>query len=59
MDTELIMVGGVIQDWKVPEGQRVIIKDYDVDGVEETDLLMDADGDQYQLVILNSDGTCG
>ena len=53
---ELIMLGGIIQDWDIPKGQKVILKDYDIDGVEE-DLKQDDAGDLYQEIILNSDGT--
>lgn len=56
-DIELIMLGGVIQDWSIPKGQRVILRDYDVDGLEE-DLQTDDKGDVYQEIILKSDGTC-
>lgn len=38
--------GGVIQDVQVPDGVAAIVRDYDVDGVEDG-LQQDENGDQY------------
>ena len=37
---------GVIQDISCPKGIRVIVQDYDTDGIEE-DLKQDENGDDY------------
>ena len=42
----ITLEGGVIQDIECPRGVRVIVKDYDTDGVEE-DLCQDENGDNY------------
>ena len=44
---QITMEGGVIQDIEVPEGVRVIVRDYDSDGVEEESLCKDDNGDNY------------
>ena len=43
---QISLVGGVIQDIQLPRGISVVVRDYDVDGVEEG-LQQDEDGDQY------------
>ena len=42
----ITMEGGVIQDVQCPAGVQVIVRDYDVDGVEEG-LQQDENGDRY------------
>lgn len=45
METVVIIVGdGLVQDVHAPKGIEVIIRDYDVDGVDEEDLSFDEDG---------------
>ncbi len=39
--------GGVIQHIACPPGVQVIVKDYDVDGCDESNLLKDESGDEY------------
>ncbi len=39
--------GGVIQHVDCPKGVRVIVRDYDTDGVEEENLRQDENGDSY------------
>ncbi len=39
--------GGVVQNVEVPEGVTVIVRDYDVDGVESDLLQQDRGGDNY------------
>ncbi|MFW6311706.1 MAG: hypothetical protein ACOC1K_05670 [Nanoarchaeota archaeon] len=53
----LIMEGGVIQYWDIPEGQEITLRDYDIYGVEE-DLKVDESGDYYQEIILKPNGIC-
>jgi hypothetical protein len=39
--------GGVVQHVEIPEGVKVIIRDYDVDCSEDNQLQQDEDGDKY------------
>ena len=39
--------GGVVQHVEVPDGVTVIVRDYDVDGVENDLLQQDTGGDDY------------
>lgn len=39
--------GGVVQDVEVPPGVRVIVKDYDVEGMDEDRMTKDEDGNEY------------
>ncbi len=39
--------GGVVQHIEVPKGVRVIVKDYDVEGCDESQLEHDENGDNY------------
>ena len=39
--------GGVVQHVDCPQGVQVVIKDYDVEGCDESDLHKDDNGDQY------------
>ena len=43
----VIVSGGVVQHVEVPEGVTVIVRDYDVDGVESDLLQQDRGGDNY------------
>ena len=43
----ITMEGGVIQAAEVPKGVRVIVRDYDVDGVETERLQRDEDGSEF------------
>lgn len=48
MKTVIITVeGGVVQHVQVPDGVTVIVRDYDVDGVEGDLLQQDRGGDHY------------
>lgn len=39
--------GGVVQHVEVPEGVRVFVRDYDVDGTEADLLQQDENGNQF------------
>ena len=39
--------GGVIQDVQVPDGVKVVVRDYDIDGEEPECLQRDEHGDAY------------
>jgi len=39
--------GGVVQHIECPDGVRAVVKDYDTDGCDETDLSKDENGDQF------------
>jgi hypothetical protein len=39
--------GGVVQNVVCPEGVKVIVRDYDAEGVEAEQLKQDDDGDDY------------
>ena len=43
----ITMEGGVIQQIACPQGLKVVVKDYDTDGVEEEGLKQDENGDDY------------
>ena len=43
----LTVEGGLVQHIELPEGVRVIVKDYDVEDCDEADLEEDANGDHY------------
>ena len=43
---QITMEGGVIQDVRCPEGVKVVIHDYDVDGADEG-LQRDDNGDPF------------
>ena len=48
MKTVRVMVsGGVVQHVEVPEGVTVIVRDYDVEGVEPDLLQQDEEGNSY------------
>ena len=42
---KITMEGGVIQDIACPEGVRVIVRDYDTDGISADELTKDDNGD--------------
>jgi len=45
---EITVEGGVIQDISgIPSGQEVVVFDYDVEGVDESLLKTDDDGNDY------------
>ena len=39
--------GGAVQHVALPKGVKVIVKDYDTDGVEDRSLKQDENGDKY------------
>lgn len=43
----VIVEGGVIQNITVPKGVTVIVRDYDIEGYEGEDLLIDDNGEDY------------
>ena len=43
----ITMEGGVIQDIEVPKGMRVVVRDYDTDGVETERLQRDEGGNEF------------
>lgn len=43
----VIVVRGVAEVLKMSDNVRVLIKDYDVEGVEEDRLVRDENGDEY------------
>ncbi len=43
----ITMEGGVIQHIDCPKGVKVIVRDYDTDGVEQENLQQDEHGDHY------------
>ena len=43
----ITMEGGVIQDIEVPKGMRVVVRDYDTEGVETERLQRDEDGNEF------------
>lgn len=49
---EITISGGAVQDVVCPRGVQVVIRDYDVEGVEEGntswDIRRDAEGDLFQ-----------
>jgi len=47
LTVEITVEGGVIQDVQCPEGVRVVVKDYDVEGTPEDELHEDEDGYQF------------
>ena len=44
---KIIVEGGVVQDVTCPKGVRVIVHDYDTDGIPEDELTKDKSGDDY------------
>ena len=44
---QVTVSGGVVQNVEVPECVTVIVRDYDVDGVESDLLQQDENGDNY------------
>lgn len=48
---EIYIQGGVIADVVKPDNIKVIIKDYDTDGVDEEILKQDKNGDDYREFI--------
>jgi hypothetical protein len=44
---EITMEGGVIQGITCPEGVKVVVRDYDCEGVEAELLKQDENGDNY------------
>ena len=52
----LVMEGGVIQNWHCPQGITLIVRDYDVEGAEESDVKVDSDGNEYLEHILKPHG---
>jgi hypothetical protein len=43
----IVVRGGVAEVLKMSDNIRVLIKDYDVEGVEEDRLVRDENGDEY------------
>ncbi len=52
------VAGGVVQHVDVPAGVRVVVQDYDVDGVAEEQLQTDADGTPFVQACWAPDETC-
>ncbi len=46
---EIEVRGGEAVVTVIPEGVQVVIRDYDIDGWREADLLTDGNGDIYSL----------
>jgi hypothetical protein len=44
---------GLVHHVHCPKGVRVVIKDYDVDGIDESDLKLDEEGVLYMEFIWN------
>jgi hypothetical protein len=42
---KFVVEGGVVQDVVCPKGVRVVIHDYDIDGIPEDELTTDKSGD--------------
>jgi len=51
-EVEVVISGGAVQSVTVPEGVKVVVKDYDVEADDWAgkDIVKDADGDHYQLM---------
>lgn len=47
IEVELFIEGGVVHDVTVPDGVRVTVRDYDVEGSDESDLETDDDGHKF------------
>ena len=47
----IIVQGGVVQHVEVPQGLRAVVHDYDVEGVEEDRLAIDANGDRHTTAV--------
>jgi hypothetical protein len=50
MDNTIVHItveGGVIQDVQVPAGMKVVVWDYDIDGIEPERLQRNGRGDKY------------
>jgi len=45
---KIIIQGGAVVDVEKPDYVEVVIQDFDTDGVDETVLQKDSDGDEYQ-----------
>ena len=41
------VAGGVVQNVDFPAGVRVVVRDYDVEGCNESDLTNDENGNKY------------
>lgn len=54
---EVIISGGAVQSVTVPEGTKLVIKDYDVekDDWDRNNVLKDENGDCYQLMEFDKD----
>jgi len=48
MQTVYVFIeGGVVQDMQIPKGVRVVVRDYDVEGVEPERIQQDADKQEF------------
>lgn len=54
---QVIVSGGVVQHVEVPDGVSVIVRDYDVDGVDPALLQQDRRGDSFIEAIWTSERT--
>lgn len=56
----IIVEGGVVHEmYGIPEGMTVRIKDYDVDGCSESEVLRDRDGERYRQIVWTHEDSCG
>jgi hypothetical protein len=56
-DIRITMEGGVIQAVdNIPEGVRVVVMDFDVDGYDASDLKTSDQGDHYLEIVYDSEG---
>lgn len=46
---EIEINDGIVVATVIPDGVQVVIKDYNIDGVDEDDLIMDDKGCRYSL----------
>lgn len=44
---EITVEGGAVHHVECPKGVKVVVKDYDIDGVDEESLSQDKDGKDY------------
>ncbi|MDD5092813.1 MAG: hypothetical protein PHV74_00310 [Dehalococcoidia bacterium] len=53
-EVRIIIEGGLVQSWSVPDGIRVVVKDFDTDGADDD--VVEEDGDVYRKSILEGEG---
>jgi len=55
INIELRIDGGVIESYNIPKGVKVIVRDYDIEGVDPSVLEKDKEGNKHQKITFENE----